>query len=158
MKALVAIVLLAVPLVAQSNTGELRLQVTDPTGLGVKSSVELVSEANHYLESFDTEDAGILVVKRLPFGLYTLTIRQASFATVSQPIEIRSAAPANQLVKLGLAAPRDNRRGKGKRYPHRSSSCRYSQLRRVRDNCRSSHIVARTFRAGLGELTARLAV
>ena len=65
--------------------------------------MELVSEANHYLESFDTEDAGILVVKRLPFGLYTLTIRQASFATVSQPIEIRSAAPANQLVKLGLA-------------------------------------------------------
>src|ERR1035438_9875828 len=102
MKALVAIVLWAVPLVAQSNTGELRLQVTDPAGLGVKSSVQLVSEANHYRESFDTEAAGILVVKRLPFGFYTLTIRQASFATVSRPIEIRSAVPANQLVKLGL--------------------------------------------------------
>ena len=36
MKALVAIVLLAVPLIAQSNIGELRLQVTDPAGLGVE--------------------------------------------------------------------------------------------------------------------------
>ena len=39
------------PLFAQSNTGELRLKVTDPTGLAVKSSVEMVSEANHYRQS-----------------------------------------------------------------------------------------------------------
>ncbi len=45
--------------------GELRLKVTDPAGLGVKSSVELVSEANHYREAFLTDDAGDLVVKRL---------------------------------------------------------------------------------------------
>src|SRR3974377_1221220 len=53
------------PLFAQSNTGELRLKVTDPAGLGVKSSVELVSEANHYRRSFLTDDAGELLVKRL---------------------------------------------------------------------------------------------
>src|SRR5271167_854621 len=102
MKALVAILLWTLPLVAQSNTGELRLRVTDPAGLGVKSSVGLVSEANHYRQSFETEDAGALVVKRLPFGLYNLEVRNGAFAPAVQFIEIRSAAPTNQLVRLGL--------------------------------------------------------
>ena len=40
------LLLWAIPLCAQSNSGELRLRVTDPAGLGVKSSVQLVSEVN----------------------------------------------------------------------------------------------------------------
>lgn len=38
-----------IPLLAQSNTGEIRPKVADPRGLGLKSSVKLVSLANdHY--------------------------------------------------------------------------------------------------------------
>jgi len=45
-KALITAVLLwTLPILAQSFTGELRLTVTDPSGLGLKSTVELVSEA-----------------------------------------------------------------------------------------------------------------
>jgi len=94
--------LLAAPLFAQSNTGELRLKVSDPAGHGVQSSVELVSEANHYRQAFITDDAGDLVVKRLPFGKYKLEVRHATFTPASQSIEIRSAAPTSQVVKLGL--------------------------------------------------------
>jgi len=94
--------LLVAPLFAQSNVGELHLKVTDPAGLGLKSGVELVSEANHYRQSFLTDDAGDLVVKRLPFGMYDLEVQHATFAPASQSIEIRSATPATQLVKLGL--------------------------------------------------------
>ena len=97
-----AFLLLAAPLFAQSNTGELRLKVTDPAGLGVQSSVELVSEANHYRQGFLTDGAGDLLVKRLPFGVYNLEVRHATFAPASQSIEIRSAAPTTQLIKLGL--------------------------------------------------------
>jgi len=43
-----ALFLGTVPLLAQSNTGELRLTITDPSGLGLKSAVELISEANQY--------------------------------------------------------------------------------------------------------------
>jgi hypothetical protein len=57
------------PLFGQSNTGELRLSVIDPSGLGVKSSVELVCEANQFQQSFETDDGGNLVAKRLPFGV-----------------------------------------------------------------------------------------
>jgi len=102
MKHVLTFFLLVAPLFAQSNTGELRLKVTDPAGLGVKSSVELVSEANHYRRSFVTDDVGDLVVKRLPFGLYNLEVRHATFAPASRSMEIRSVAPTSQLVTLGL--------------------------------------------------------
>src|SRR5271157_3229626 len=102
MNRILVVFLLVAPLFAQSNTGELRLKVTDPAGLGLKSSVELVSEANHYRQAFLTDDAGDLVVKRLPFGMYDLEVRHATFAPASQSIEIRSATPTVQLVKLSL--------------------------------------------------------
>jgi hypothetical protein len=68
------ILLFALPLMAQSNTGELRLKVTDPEGLGVKAPVELVSEINDFHSTLSTDDAGNLVAKRLPFGLYRVEI------------------------------------------------------------------------------------
>ncbi len=102
MNRIFVVFLLVAPLLAQSNIGELRLKVTDPAGLGVQSSVELVSEANHYRQTFLTDGTGDLLVKRLPFGIYNLEVRHATFTPASQSIEIRSAAPTSHLIKLGL--------------------------------------------------------
>ena len=102
MKRLLFLVLWALPLFAQSNTGELRLKVLDPSSLGLRSSVSLVSEANHYRESLQTDDGGNLTIKRLPFGVYRLEVRHAGFAPASETVEIRSAAPTEKQVKLGL--------------------------------------------------------
>ena len=55
---------------SQSNTGELRLTVTDSSGLPLPGPVELVSDANAFRQSLDTNSAGVLVVRRLPFGSY----------------------------------------------------------------------------------------
>lgn len=98
------IVLLAGPLLAQSNTGELRLKVTDPHGFGVKSVVELISRANDFHSSLTTDDGGIVIAKRLPFGLYSVQIEQAGFAAVSAPIEVRSAIPIEYTIKLAIAS------------------------------------------------------
>ena len=98
------ILLFALPLMAQSNTGELRLKVTDPEGLGVKAPVELVSEINDFHSTLSTDDAGNLVAKRLPFGLYRVEIDQPGFAVVSAPVEIRSAIPTQYSVTLALAS------------------------------------------------------
>ena len=38
--------LISIPLFSQSNSGELRLKVTDPSGSGLRSTVELVSQSN----------------------------------------------------------------------------------------------------------------
>ena len=89
-------------LLAQSNTGELRLQVIDPAGLGVKSEVELVSDANQYRQSFQTDSAGSLTIRRVPFGLYNLEVSQSGFAPVLRSIEIRSADPREERVQLKI--------------------------------------------------------
>lgn len=102
-KFLLAAVLFPLSLFAQSNTGELRLKVTDPAGLGVKSSVELVSEANQFHKTFVTDEAGNLTAGRLPFGIYRMQVEREGFAVFSDSIEIRSAVPAEYRVILRIA-------------------------------------------------------
>jgi len=91
------------PLCAQSNTGELRIKVTDPAGLGVKSSVQLVSEANQIRKTLLTDDAGNLVAKQLPFGVYRVEVQREGFAPFSDSVEVRSAIPAEYHVTLRIA-------------------------------------------------------
>jgi hypothetical protein len=74
-----AAVLLALPVRGQSNTGELRLRVTDPHGLGLKSQVELLSKSNQYHSTISTDEAGARTAKRLAFGLYVVQIREPGF-------------------------------------------------------------------------------
>ncbi len=102
------IALLALPLFGQSNTGELRLKVSDPEGLGVKTTVELMSEANEYHNTLVTDDAGTLVARRLRYGLYRVEIHQAGFADASASVEIRSAIPTEYSVRLSLAPVTDS--------------------------------------------------
>jgi hypothetical protein len=104
-KALITAVLLwALPMLAQSSTGELRLTVTDPAGLGLKSTVELISQGNEYRQKFTTNDQGNLDAKRLPYGIYQLQIQVQGFAQVSEPVEIRSALPLDRTIRLKLAS------------------------------------------------------
>jgi outer membrane cobalamin receptor len=98
------LILWAVPLCAQSNSGELRLKVTDPAGFGMKSSVQLVSEVNQVRKAWITDEAGDLVAKLLPFGVYRLEVEREGFAPFSDSIEIRSAIPAAYHVTLRIAA------------------------------------------------------
>ena len=97
-------VLCVISLRAQANTGELRLTVKDPSGASVKTNVRLRSEANQYDNTLATGDTGQLDAKRLPFGAYQIEIQQPGFATLSQPVDIRSALPTDLTVSLQLAA------------------------------------------------------
>jgi outer membrane cobalamin receptor len=97
------LLLWAIPLCAQSNSGELRLRVTDPAGLGMKSSVQLVSEVNQVRKTLVTDEAGNLVVRLLPFGVYRLEVQREGFAPFSDSIEIRSAIPAEYHATLRIA-------------------------------------------------------
>ena len=66
----------ACPLMAQVNTGELRLKVTDSSGLGLQATVALSSEANQYFSELSTNEEGTLIVKTLAFGDYRLKIEK----------------------------------------------------------------------------------
>jgi hypothetical protein len=99
--------LLALPALAQSNTGELRLTVIDSSGLGLASSVELVGAAIQYQAAFVTDAQGALDVQRLPYGMYQVHIQAKGFAEASEPIEIRSALPLDRAVRLRPATVSD---------------------------------------------------
>ncbi len=90
-------------MLAQSSTGELRLIVSDPAGLGLKSAVEVVSQGNEYRHTFATDDQGKLEVKRLPYGIYQLQITRQGFAPDSESVDVRSALPFDLAVHLQVA-------------------------------------------------------
>ncbi len=92
----------AVPLFCQSNSGELRLRVTDPDGLGVKTMVQIVSKGNQYRHTLATSDLGNLDVQRLPYGIYQIEIKQSGFASVSESVEIHSSIPTKYAIQLQL--------------------------------------------------------
>ena len=92
----------AVPLFCQSNSGELRLRVTDPDGLGVKTMIQIVSKGNQYRNTLATTDLGNLDVQRLPYGIYQIEIQQSGFASVSESVEIHSSIPTKYAIQLKL--------------------------------------------------------
>ena len=92
----------ALPLFCQSNSGEFRLRVTDPAGLGVKTAVQISSKANQYRNTLATSDQGNLDVQRLPYGVYQLEIKQPGFADISESIDIRSSIPTEYTIQLQL--------------------------------------------------------
>jgi hypothetical protein len=93
----------AVPLICQANQGELRLKVVDPSGLGVKTLVQIVCRANQYRSALMTNDQGDLEVQHLPFGVYRLDIAQPGFAPDSEPLRIRSSLPTSLKIALRLS-------------------------------------------------------
>jgi hypothetical protein len=103
MKRFLALFLLyALPLFCQSNSGELRLKVTDPSGLGLKATIRINSEGNQYQRTLTTGDQGDLAIQRLPYGIYKVEIEEAGFAEMSDSVEIRSSLPLEYKIQLKL--------------------------------------------------------
>lgn len=100
---MVLIMVFAVALVGQSDTGELRVKIVDQSGLPVHSSVEIVSQANQVRQKLETDLEGIVIAKRLPFGRYRIQVARAGFATFSDLVEVQSAIPKEYRITLGVA-------------------------------------------------------
>jgi len=93
----------ASPVLAQVNTGELRLKVTDAAGLGLKASVTVSSEGNHYRSQLTTNEQGSIDFKTLPYGLYRIEAGKQGFAPTSKTVDVRSAIPVERTLPLGIA-------------------------------------------------------
>lgn len=88
----------------QVDTGELRLAVSDATGLALPSSGVLVSEASQTRREFKTDETGRFTFQHLPFGIYRLSVEHAGFSASSALIEIRSGVPREFRVELKVQA------------------------------------------------------
>lgn len=93
----------AIPLVGQTNTGELRITITDPTGAAVETPVRIQSTANQYDNTLTTNATGFLDAKRLPFGSYQIQVDAAGFAPLSKTVQIGSELPTDVALQLTLA-------------------------------------------------------
>lgn len=101
----VALLLLSTVLAwGQVDKGELRLAVSDSTGLALPSSGVLVSNASQTRREFKTDDTGHFTFQHLPFGIYRMTVERAGFTPASSLIEIRSAVPRDLHVELKVQA------------------------------------------------------
>jgi outer membrane cobalamin receptor len=87
----------------QSNTGELRFIVTDTGGLPLETAVELVSDANQLHQTLQTDQEGVAIAKRLPFGIYRVVVTRDGFGPFAGLVDVRSALPADYHVTLGIA-------------------------------------------------------
>ncbi|MBM3773702.1 MAG: TonB-dependent receptor [Acidobacteria bacterium] len=90
-------------LFAQRQTGELRVSVVDATGAALEASGELASDVNQVRQRFRTDLRGRYTARELPFGPYRLVIERPGFAAYSRLLEIRSEAPAEERIALGIA-------------------------------------------------------
>src|SRR6202023_3826509 len=101
---IIGLAILPFALRAQSNSGELRIKVIDPSGSGVKSSIELVCEANQFRQIYVTDSSGVATARRLAFGVYQIDVQQPGFAAFHELVEIRSAVPEEFRISLSLAS------------------------------------------------------
>jgi hypothetical protein len=92
----------ALPLYCQTNSGQLRVTVNDPSGLGVKATVRITSEANDYRNTLTTNDEGKVVAQRLPFGRYHVDVQASGFVDDSETVDIRSSIPVDHTIQLKL--------------------------------------------------------
>ena len=97
-------ILLALPLMAQSNAGELRVKVVDPNGLAVKAGITLSSSAPELHRSLLTDGTGYVSARNLPFGSYQLIVESEGSLRFAGLVEIRSVLPTEYVVKLSIAA------------------------------------------------------
>ena len=95
--------LVSAPGFCQSNTGELRLTVNDPSGRAVRTEVQLVSDANQYRSTFTTDAQGSVDARRLPYGIYQVQIQAPSFGQFSDSVVIRSTLPVDRTIQLKVA-------------------------------------------------------
>jgi len=94
--------LIAGDVFGQANLGELRLLAVDPSGAPIPVSIELASQVNQYGRTLDADANGRVIAKRLPFGMYTVTVSHPGFNTARELVEIRSAFPKELKVTLSL--------------------------------------------------------
>jgi TonB-dependent Receptor Plug Domain len=88
---------------AQTDRGEVRLKITDPSGASLRATVELISLGTGYDKAFHSDAEGAVTIKLVPFGVYRLDVQQTGFAPFTENIEVNSALPVEKQVRLTVA-------------------------------------------------------
>ncbi len=89
---------------AQSSTGELRIEVKDPSGKALEAFGKLENLAAGVSNGFQTDSRGRRAFEGLAFGRYRLEVSREGFATQSALINVQSSEPVTRVVTLALSS------------------------------------------------------
>jgi len=92
---------------AQVERGEIRLVVTDQSGLPIGAAGTLASEAPQLFRSFSIDPSGRFALQDLPFGSFRLTIERSGFVRYSSVVDVRTAVPRTLTIQLLLGVSAD---------------------------------------------------
>src|SRR5580658_2279229 len=87
---------------AQQPTGEIRLEVKDPSGAAVIASGTLRNLAGGGVRTFQTDTQGMYRFSDLAYGRYRLEVSKTGFASQSLPIDVQSGTPILRTVIMAL--------------------------------------------------------
>ena len=87
---------------AQRQTGEILLEVKDPSGAAMAASGTLRNLASGSVQNFRTDDRGTYFFLTLPYARYWLAVSRNGFATQSLLVDVRSGAPISRTVTMML--------------------------------------------------------
>src|SRR5215218_3621452 len=87
---------------AQRNSGELRLQVVDASGVPVEASAELTGKGTDVHRVSATDNEGRLAIKVLPYGLYKLEVTRPGFSAETSLVDVHSEHPIDLKISLGV--------------------------------------------------------
>lgn len=93
----------AARLCAQEIAGELRLNIVDPSGAAVRTSIQVICAADGYNKVLKSNAEGALDIKHIPYGTYQVLIDQRGFAPASRLLEVHSPLPVDATIQLGVA-------------------------------------------------------
>ena len=100
--AVVAALLLAQALTAQTMDGRLRVSVRDASGRAVAAQVDLVGRNPQFTAAAQANAQGEATLRRIPPGVYRLHVSRPGFQDYDGRIEIRSAVPRTVEVALSI--------------------------------------------------------
>src|SRR5213592_3430831 len=87
----------------QRISGELRLQVTDPVGGGIRAVGAVVGQATGVERMFETDENGRVTLRGLPLGRYEVVIGSEGFSKKTELLEIDSQLPLEHVVRLEIS-------------------------------------------------------
>ena len=80
---IVMLLVSTIPAAGQTKTGEIRIEVKDPSGKTMQAEGKLEGLGTGLMQNFQTDDQGIHVFSMLPYGRYRLEVSREAFATQS---------------------------------------------------------------------------
>jgi len=86
----------------QGSTGEIRVEVKDPSGAVMQASGRLENLQTGTARSFQTDANGSYTFGNLSYGRYRLEVSRQGFATQSLLVDVQSGTPVSRNINMAL--------------------------------------------------------